>query len=859
VIRESNAVSEPSSSTEESLYLETLSEFALSEESLPGGLVEESNTLSAEPNNFDRIKSEILSIPGIARVAPCGQGAEGTTLLLTTNTGEQKAGKLVPVTRFFDFASSKIELKEAEILSKVHHPSIAKFDETIEICNGSYLLMVRDYVPGHSLQDVLANHGKLEAAEAEKILRELLGVLGYLHDPNAHPQIEAQIVHRDIKPGNIIIGDQGQVTLVDFGSSHLRGDGYASLTVDARGSIGYMPYEQYTGQATPASDLYALGVTVVECLMEKGMPESLKKNAFSKDRYQIPKSIPMPERMRAALQMMIEPEMENRPKSVSDVLDILDGKVELKSEVSKSYFTAVNEWLYSWVEFASGVSLEKGKNLNDYCQHRDWLSEKVQSEGIVYASQSENFEQMIRHLHECGLRAHISSSELELCSSRLKSDYRKTSERVVAKILEESQKLEKQEWNYQVVERYRSQIALLTSIEKRFEGIVGTQDLAKMHEVEARMAIELESKAYIQELKRLQERDLSNTPNDIPRVIDRLNFLKHISEAKRDQQNLDQIAELQSHVMEQTLEAIKVFEGNLDRYSQQGNTLDKYLSARKDLLKLCESQHLPINDTLIKSLDERIIGNIGPKIGTLLELVLNESCLAFSQQHFYGALDEVQIEKAIRLQEYRLFLAALLDRMLEVTECAVTITSMQSETDNYTCVYVQSSDLNSADELQQFINLKTMKNSSGKITTQHLVQFSENSRGKNLNFPAVTEDGKISKGGIYGFEPDSQCEVLGYRSSLKYYWEQGREGNNNYVSNKSAEEIIQQLNSILMKPTSAGPSKVQVRREVVVPQGQKYNHERTKSAEHTIVDDCEAPKDSLSEEKSSTENSLGLD
>jgi hypothetical protein len=291
--------------------------------------------------------------------------------------------------------------------------------------------------------------------------------------------------------------------------------------------------------------------------------------------------------------------------------------------------------------------------------------------------------------------------------------------------------------------------------------------------------------------------------------------------------------------------------GNLDRYSQQGNALEKYLSDRKELLKFCESQHLSVNETDIKSLDERMIQNVSPKIEGMLEPILIESEETISElsvllernQFLYGNLDKSRIEKAIQSQEYLLFLATLVDRMLEVTEGAVTITSKGSQKGDEAIVYVQSSDFSSADELQQFINLKTIKNSSGKITPLLLAQFLENSRGKGLNFPAVTEDGQLSKGALSGFEQDPRKELSGYRSSLQYYWdrwEQGRKGTSNYVSPKLADEIVQKLDSILRKPTSVGPSKVRVR------------------SEYTIVGDGGQRKVPKFEQKPSEENSLSL-
>ena len=83
-----------------------------------------------------------------------------------------------------------------------------------------------------------------------------------------------RIIHRDIKPHNIIITPQGRATLVDFGISKVMSSGQPTLTGAKAGSPGYAPPEQYVGGTTESSDIYSLGATMYYVLTGHVPPES---------------------------------------------------------------------------------------------------------------------------------------------------------------------------------------------------------------------------------------------------------------------------------------------------------------------------------------------------------------------------------------------------------------------------------------------------------------------------------------------------------------------------------------------------------------------------------------------------------
>ena len=118
---------------------------------------------------------------------------------------------------------------------------------------------MQTYLEAQSLQEWVLSGRTFSEDELKAIAKQILAVLDYLHCGNP------SVVHRDIKPSNVLLGDRsghrpGQVYLIDFGSVQVgRQDGTRTIV----GTYGYMPLEQFGGQTTPVSDLYALGATLI--------------------------------------------------------------------------------------------------------------------------------------------------------------------------------------------------------------------------------------------------------------------------------------------------------------------------------------------------------------------------------------------------------------------------------------------------------------------------------------------------------------------------------------------------------------------------------------------------------------------
>ncbi|MEO3789916.1 Stk1 family PASTA domain-containing Ser/Thr kinase [Nonomuraea sp. B10E15] len=144
---------------------------------------------------------------------------------------------------------------EAKSVASLSHPNIVHvFDQGTDT-DVVYLSM--EYVPGRTLRDILRDRGRLPAREALEIMIPVLAALGAAH--------QAGLVHRDVKPENVLMTDDGRVKVVDFGLARAIEATNQTRTGVMIGTIGYMSPEQVTtGGADVRSDVYAAGIMLFE-------------------------------------------------------------------------------------------------------------------------------------------------------------------------------------------------------------------------------------------------------------------------------------------------------------------------------------------------------------------------------------------------------------------------------------------------------------------------------------------------------------------------------------------------------------------------------------------------------------------
>lgn len=142
--------------------------------------------------------------------------------------------------------------REARVAAKLSHPHLVRVFDFADRGLRPYLVM--EYVAGGSLADRLRDPQKANW-DAEVLARELLDALGYVH--------RAGVIHRDIKPGNVLIGSDGRARLTDFGIAQPSDASRLTSTGMVIGSERYIAPEVMRGQpASPRSDLFSLGVLI---------------------------------------------------------------------------------------------------------------------------------------------------------------------------------------------------------------------------------------------------------------------------------------------------------------------------------------------------------------------------------------------------------------------------------------------------------------------------------------------------------------------------------------------------------------------------------------------------------------------
>ena len=143
--------------------------------------------------------------------------------------------------------------REARITARLHHPNAVTVYDVVEQDGAPVLVM--EYVPGSSLATVLATDGPLPPAKVAGIGAQVAAALAEAH--------RVGVVHRDIKPGNVLIAPDGKVKLVDFGISRAVGDVVLTATGLVSGTPAYLAPEIAGGATpTPESDVFALGATL---------------------------------------------------------------------------------------------------------------------------------------------------------------------------------------------------------------------------------------------------------------------------------------------------------------------------------------------------------------------------------------------------------------------------------------------------------------------------------------------------------------------------------------------------------------------------------------------------------------------
>ncbi|MBD2439784.1 serine/threonine-protein kinase [Nostoc sp. FACHB-110] len=204
--------------------------------------------------------------------------------------------------------------REGKVLKELQHPQIPKYQNYF--CVEEQLLwfgLVQEYIPAWSLKELLVQGKIFTEVEARKVAKEVLNILVYLHG------LSPPVIHRDIKPSNLLLSEDGQIYLIDFGAVQDNA-AKAGATFTVVGTYGYAPLEQFGGRASAASDIYALGATLIHLLT--GIAPADLPNLDSRLRFA--HLVNLNPGFVRWLEQMTQPNLEKRFSSAEEALAVLE-------------------------------------------------------------------------------------------------------------------------------------------------------------------------------------------------------------------------------------------------------------------------------------------------------------------------------------------------------------------------------------------------------------------------------------------------------------------------------------------------------------------------------------------------------
>ena len=231
-----------------------------------------------------------------------GSGGFGSVYLAEDTWIDKKVAIKVPHKQNVDFTEM---LKEPRLLASMSHPNIVTVltaeKQRAATDSGApgeeIFFIVMEYVPGETLEQVIVREGAMELTRALDFTCQMCNAVDHAH--------RAGILHRDLRPGNMLVSDTGMLKVTDFGTSRFLEIAAHGTTVI--GSPPYMAPEQFHGKAVFASDIYSVGVTMYQMLTGE-LP------------YQTPAPADIERLMRGEL--VSSPRLKNSriPKAISDII-----------------------------------------------------------------------------------------------------------------------------------------------------------------------------------------------------------------------------------------------------------------------------------------------------------------------------------------------------------------------------------------------------------------------------------------------------------------------------------------------------------------------------------------------------------
>ncbi|MGW3199774.1 serine/threonine-protein kinase [Streptomyces sp. NPDC001118] len=202
--------------------------------------------------------------------------------------------------------------REARSAARIAHPNVIVVHDVVD--DEGLPCIVMEYIPSVTLSDVLKRQGALPPGEAARIGRAMAAALRAAHD--------AGVLHRDVKPANVLLGDDGRIVLTDFGIAMESGTSSLTKSGELIGSIRYLAPERLRSGSTgpgPASDLWALGATLYQAVEGR---HPFQRDTPIEVAYAIATESPEPLRSAGDLAPVIEGLLVKEPEQRMDVHEV---------------------------------------------------------------------------------------------------------------------------------------------------------------------------------------------------------------------------------------------------------------------------------------------------------------------------------------------------------------------------------------------------------------------------------------------------------------------------------------------------------------------------------------------------------
>ncbi len=180
-----------------------------------------------------------------------GSGGFGTVYLAEDTWIDKKVALKVPHKQGVDFSEL---LREPRLLASLNHPNIVTILTAEK--QEQVFFIVMEFVPGETLETIISRDGALDVTLALDYTCQICNAVDHAHRQG--------ILHRDLRPSNVLVAESGMLKVADFGTSRFLE--FAAHGTTIIGSPPYMPPEQFKGKAVFASDIYSIGVTMYQML-----------------------------------------------------------------------------------------------------------------------------------------------------------------------------------------------------------------------------------------------------------------------------------------------------------------------------------------------------------------------------------------------------------------------------------------------------------------------------------------------------------------------------------------------------------------------------------------------------------------